>query len=508
MAVIGKKWIEILEEKATTSDRDSVAYEIRAAIRQEKEFMPLLIDGAQMPRLRELVKDIRKLYFQNGLAIESNSTVTGIQAKLRDPISKIVRGRKLASGWHRAYVIAAVIGYYFCAINPHIFGVWEFGREPWLNLTLIWSGLFIWPIFFLPFVLLALYRPFSTLVECAVNAIHWRESVVYSTPFIAATVLSFLAVLIEVSPPQVPWTVHAYGPPPQCSSEHIVSQSRADSSYQDKVRNVTSYDSARTLEMQYQDKFWLRNKCWPNAFFYLTIPTPTTVLNDTYRAERPRIATAFNALLDSADTPYSKLFPSYVVSFTILIWLTALGIVMSIFYVTVGIRRPHDGRVRSIPSEDAYLCLTYAFVALMVWLPFRVNTIHYKELYSCITYPCSEAIGPYVKDFVFAIALLIAFIYLTAGLLIKYKRVALSILGAAAIAIFLSGTVGVFVFPDVAASLAENWQTFVGIAILVMLILLGLWYQFDPAIVHFNDFRRDEIELDASLLATAADVDT
>jgi TIR domain len=171
LAVIGKKWIEILEEKRTFGDRDGVAYEIRAAIRHEKEFMPLLIDGAQMLRLRELVKDIRKLYFQNGLPIESNSTVEVIQAKLRNPISKIVRGRRLASGWTWAYVIVGVMDYYLCAINPHVFGIWEFGRESWLNFALVWSGLFIWPIFFLPFVLLALYRPFSTFVECVANAI-------------------------------------------------------------------------------------------------------------------------------------------------------------------------------------------------------------------------------------------------------------------------------------------------------------------------------------------------
>jgi hypothetical protein len=314
-------------------------------------------------------------------------------------------------------------------------------------------------------------------------------------------------MLIEVSPPEVPWTVHPYGPSPQCSSERSISQSTADTSYEDKLRLVTSYDKDRALEMQYQGAFWLRDKCWPNAFFYLTIPISTGVFNEAYRAERPIVAAAFNSLLGSAEVPYSKLLPSYAISFMILIWLTALGILMSIFYVTVGIRRPHDGRLRLIPSEDAYLCLTYAFVALMVWVPFRINTIHFKELYSCTVYPCSEEMGPYIKDVVFAIALFIAFVYLTAGLLIRYKRIALSILGSAAIALFLSGGVAVFVFPEVVATIAEQWQTFIGIAILAILILLGLWYQFDPAIVHFNDFRNDQIQLDSSALAPAAYAD-
>jgi hypothetical protein len=248
------------------------------------------------------------------------------------------------------------------------------------------------------------------------------------------------------------------------------------------------------LAAQYPSAFWLRDRCWPNAFFYLTIPASAGALDNVYKAERPGIARAFDALLTSAQVPYSRLFPSYVISFTILIWLTALGILMSIFYVTVSIRRAHNGRVRSIPSEDAYLCLTYAFVALMVWLPFRINTIHFKVLYNCETFPCAGEIRPYIKDTVFAVALVIAFAYLTAGLLIRYHRIALSILGGAAIALFLSGAVAVYLFPDAVASLAEQWQTFIGIAILVILILLGLWYQFDPAIVRFNDFRNDQMK--------------
>ena len=58
-------------------------YEIRAALRHEKEFVPLLIDGAKMPQLYGLAKDIRKLllHFHNG----------AIEATQRDLIGKIGR---------------------------------------------------------------------------------------------------------------------------------------------------------------------------------------------------------------------------------------------------------------------------------------------------------------------------------------------------------------------------------------------------------------------------------
>src|SRR5215471_2776550 len=94
-----------------------------------------------------------------------------------------------------------------------------------------------------------------------------------------------------------------------------ISQAGTDSAYEDNLRLVTSYDSGGALAAQYPNVFWLRDRCWPNAFFYLTIPASAGALDNAYKAERPGIARAFDALLNSAQVPYSRLFPSYVVSF-------------------------------------------------------------------------------------------------------------------------------------------------------------------------------------------------
>jgi hypothetical protein len=68
-------------------------------------------------------------------------------ANLRQPIGSATpngshgsgrrSGKRRGSPTPPAYVAVGVVGYYLCAINPHIFGVWEFGRHTWLNLALV-----------------------------------------------------------------------------------------------------------------------------------------------------------------------------------------------------------------------------------------------------------------------------------------------------------------------------------------------------------------------------------
>jgi hypothetical protein len=490
VAVIGTKWIEILEEKSHLSERDSVIYEISTAFQNEKEVVPVLVDGAKMPDMSRLPIDIRELKTKQAKETKSNSSAKAIVSALCDPISTLVRFKKLDSGWTWTYVVLSVLAYYFCAVNPYVIGAREFGYETWLSLALVWSGLYLWPIFFLPFILVAFYRPLRTLIECAINAGRWQDAMTYSSPLIAGTILALLGTVMEVSPPEVPWTVHPTGPRQECQAGQAIANGAAD---HNDLKKVTSYDPMRDLENSMGHKFWLTDKCWPNVFFYLTVPMLANTTNEVYFRERRDVLEAFNSILGDKRTPHSRLFPHYIAAVAILLWLMAVGTLMSIFYVTVKIRRAHDGRVREIPSEDAYLCLTYAFIALVIWLPFRVNTLHIKALYSPMD------LGTYFKDIVLAIVFLIVYIYLTLGLLVKYHRLVLALLGSAATILILSVAISVLWFAEPVARLSENWQAFVGVAILAIIILFALWYQFDPAVVR----RKDSLRRDEGTVATA-----
>jgi cation transport ATPase len=166
---------------------------------------------------------------------------------------------------------------------------------------------------------------------------------------------------------------------------------------------------------------------------------------------------------------------------------------MAILYVTVKIRSPDDTELK-VPTEDSYLCLTYAFVTMMVWIPFRMNTVYVKQIYFECTDPeqCIVPVADYYKDVLFLIILLIAYLFLTAGLLYKYRRWALGFLGTAAVALIVSVAIMVVWFNQLIAPLTEEWSAYVEVSIIVMLMLLALWLQFDPSIVRFNDFRKED----------------
>jgi hypothetical protein len=485
VAVIGTDWLNILRQKAAARERDVLVREIRAALRQEKQIVPLLVDGAAMPQFAELPEQIGAFHFRNGVPILSTDSATDIASSLRGLSNSAASVRKLDARWSRIYLFGAIAAYLICAILPHIIGSLEFG-EAWGGMAEVWSGLFVWPIFFLPFVLLALYRPLTILIESVINAPRWQDRLAYSTPLVLGTILTVLAVALEVVPPEVPWSIYPALPGcPHTSGEPLARYSA-----------LSQYDSAPQADLRadgplherYGDRFWLKNKCWPNVFYYLTVPLYQLEANADYLRERPQVQKALKSLLeDKTGAPYSWSFFPYIVSFTIMIWLAATGILMAIFYVTVQIRRP-DGLVLHLPSEDAYLCLTYSFVTLMVWLPFRMNTNYFKKLYFCgLQESCGEV---YFKDWVFAAVLLIGYIYLTVGLLVKYHRVALGLLGAAAVAVIVAGAFAVFRYgADIAPLL--GWTFYIGISIPAIIVLLALWYQFDPSIVHFNDFKEE-----------------
>lgn len=186
------------------------------------------------------------------------------------------------------------------------------------------------------------------------------------------------------------------------------------------------------------------------------------------------------------------MFAPYVVSFAILIWLAATGVIMAVFFMAVQIRRPRDDAILRIPSEDAYMCLTYAFVTLMIWVPFRMVTVYTKGLYSCADLgQCGVDVTLYLNDLVLGAMLLIGFFFLSVGLLGKYRRLALTALGVGSIVAITALAYLVFRYHEHVAVLSRHWQFYVGFSIPLITVLLALWYQFSPAVVRFNDFRQD-----------------
>jgi hypothetical protein len=484
--LIGAKWLAILQEKVTRREKDILSREVRDAIRLDKEIIPVLVDGAEMPSQKDLPDAIRALHTKNGVQIASNNSVHQIARKFKPAAAQIAQIRKLGSRWCWGYSTAAIVTWLLGAVLTNAVGWWEFGREPWLGMAQVWSGFFIFPIFVLPFTLIALYRPLTVLIEATINAASLGDSLTYFAPVLAGGVFAALGVIVEATPPEAPWTIHPILSGCEGEGQPVLGDLDA----------LKYYDTSRTLQDQprFKDRFWLKNMCWPDAFFYLVVPPQLNASNGIYETDRQPVQQTFLKVIDwGSPAPYSKTFFAHVPSLLALFFPLAVGIVMAIFYVTVKIRSPYNTELR-IPVEDSYFCLTYAFVTMMIWIPFRMNTTYVKHIYfGCDnTNPCAPGLLDYSKDLILFIMLLLAYVYLTAGLFYKYRRWVMGFLGAAAVVLIISIAIAVVWFNQRIAPLTEQWPFYVGISIVVITMLLALWLQFDPAIVRLKDFKKGD----------------
>ena len=500
VAVIGKNWLSLLNEglarrkENSGVEEDMVLREVRAALLQEKEILPLLVDHATMPALGELPADIRRLHYANAVSVLSTDSAETISAKLARTFSRMTRMRKLVGRWNSAYLWFSILAYFVCAVLTHVVGLWEYGPDPWLGMVKAWGGFFIWPVVCLPFALVALYRPLTLVFEAVGRAHGKREAITYLTPLLLGLVLTLLAMVAEVfGEYETPWTIH-----PKLSDKCI--HARGNSSNRDAGLRLalSQYDANGKLAADYEARnvelpFWLQDKCWPNVFFYLIEPAFRPVRDPSYFSDRPAIQARFAAILERKTTraPYSYTFVAYVASFFIQIWLAATGVVLSMFYAKVPFRRD-DHSVQKLPSEDAYLCLTYAFVTLMVWIPFRLNTVYIKNLYFCADLNrCQLSINNYQNDILLLLVLAIGYGYLTFQLLRQFDRRLIALFGAGATAAILACAASIIAFSDSVVRLADTWQFYFRCSILIFVLLIALWFQFNPEYIRRREFEED-----------------
>jgi hypothetical protein len=498
--LIGSEWMSILETKAREGSPDILERELATAFALEKDVVPLLIDGARMPAANDLPETIRQLAAIDGKTVASNAPVQGLVSALQPPVEEAARVYRLGRAWTLGYVGFTFAIWLLCAIAPNVVGLSEFGYDPWIGMATAWAGMFIWPVFFLPFIFLALHRPLRILVEATLNADSFGDGVKYALPMIAGTAIAVGMTISEISPPQVPWTIHPKLLP-TCSGPTDPGPDAPPDQVQqyDRDREVlASYGNTDAIPTRLKQQFWMRDKCWPNAFFFLTVPLRAGIVGRDYADERNKVQSAFLRMLapeskafKGTDAPYSTLFPFYALAFFLMAWLLAIAILMAIIYAMISIRRPRDGRTLRVPSEDAFLCLSYGFVTLLVWVPFRMTTNSIKFSYYCVD--IRTACGPipetFMKDTAFGLAILAGYVALTVGMLWNHRRLLLGFIGTVAVCLIVACTLAVYRYHQTISQLCDYWQFWLAISLLGSLMLVALWYQYDPAIVRFKDFQ-------------------
>jgi uncharacterized membrane protein YbhN (UPF0104 family) len=78
----------------------------------------------------------------------------------------------------------------------------------------------------------------------------------------------------------------------------------------------------------------------------------------------------------------------------------------------------------------------------------------------------------------------------TVGILSTHKRLLLGSLATVVVCLIVSGTLLFYAYYATISRLAGYWQFWLAASLLASLMLIALWYQFDPAIVRFKDFQR------------------
>ncbi len=503
--LIGLDWKLRLDEKAQSGEPDVLLMEIMSAISLDKDIAPLLVDGATMPAASTLPKTIEELAVTNAKPAQSSMSVDELAEVLRAPAREAGLTRRLGRGWSVSYAILATLAWCITAIVPNLVGYREYGHDAWSGMAAAWAGFFIWPLFFMPFILVALFKPIKILFEAALNAPSLRDTIVFLSPILIGFVLALVVTLEEVKPPQVPWTVHPQtleicrSGPPDAGPENTEDKAQY---FADRKR-LAGYGQTEAFKRKFGREFWMKNKCWPNVFFYLTAPVSSGVVDSLYDEERTQVVEAMRRILavealrqlTGTDAPYSRVFWFYALSFFTIIWLMISAILIAIIYSVVAIRRSRDGKILQVPTEDTFLCLTYAFITLMVWTPFRISTVATKQMYTCLEGPLgcglsSLSADVYKKDGFLAVALLVAYCFLTVGMLWNHKRILIAFFGTVVVSAVSFGSYMMAKYRGALTDFTEDWGFWMVGSIVVSIIMIGLWYLYDPALVRLRDVRR------------------
>jgi hypothetical protein len=492
MPLIGRNWTAELKARRDQGRSDTAMQEVREAIQTEARILPLLIDGGEMPTPDDLPNDMREFSStETGASISAHATKEDLIARLRPSLAIDARWsvkRRIQRGLRAFTVIAWLI----CGVAPNAVGLVEYGAA-WPGLACAWAGLFIWPIVFLPFAMIALFTPFATMLDSMTEASDpavWTRQV---WPLLAALGMAGLATSSEVfSTEQVPWTVQIT--PPAATAPH---QCPAKPASSPTLSSLISYDRSGSLAAAFDRDGtvpqWLEDKCWPNVFFYLTSQTRMT---DSQSLERRQVQHVFQRAMLASQMKHLGIRWSwtsipYALSFFILIFQGAFGCSMALWLIGQRLLNESDFRERRRANEDIHLGLTFAFVCLMLWVPCRMVTVYTRHLYGCPDLAaCPIKLTDYGPDLAMGFIFCMAYSAICIGLLIRYRRafmVAVSLLYVV-VAIAISG----FII-DYGAAVSRStgvWQTYSIASIVAIVLLLPLWSMFSPANVRVNDVRR------------------
>lgn len=508
--IIGKKWLQILNEKAKQGGHDILLEEIVVALSHDRNIIPVLVDGATMPHRGLLPKKIRAISYIQAMEVNSDDTEDVIAKKFFSLFSDMENQKNLGAPWRQRYLQVGVLAWLLTGILPNLVGILEFGWSTWCRLALIWGGLFVWPIFFIPFAMLGLYQPISGLMEQIIRSGTRARKLRYTAPFAFAIAIGFVGATIDILAGEVIWTVKPRagsvcgiaGPVPEQaktlppSSDVLYTYDKAPDKYLSSLYK-SEFNSV---------PFWLQdeNKCYPNAFFFIVDPMLTKFKsNKNYLDERILITKEYRRI-EKYDSEAKEIYERsytffmYGISMFVMLTLMAMGVIFALYYVLFGVDDPKNKlRKLKMPVENAYLGLLFAYISLMMWHPFRIITNYYKSL------TCSDVSGE--KNCLFTVEnmfndsflfffVMTGYIIITVGLFVEERRKRIIIINLFTVVAIIAITLFTYIFRAEIPDIINRYQ--LSLIILASLVLLFIWISIDPGKMRKESFKSKFPELE------------
>ncbi len=103
LAFIGKNWLDARDEdgrRRLDDPKDFVRIEIEAALQRDIAVVPILLDGARIPKPKQLPTELEELSYRNGIDLR--------QSSFRDDVARLIQGLKKELGAIEAATEVAV----------------------------------------------------------------------------------------------------------------------------------------------------------------------------------------------------------------------------------------------------------------------------------------------------------------------------------------------------------------------------------------------------------------
>lgn len=279
----------------------------------------------------------------------------------------------------------------------------EFGRHAWPFAT-AYSGLFVWPVIFMPIILVFSFRPINRYIDLLRNNLtlsleHKQipKTACLLMPIIFPLILTPFAYYFEIANPRL-----------------AIWEASLESPYFLRPDNV-SYRTEILKEFNIVPKSLIESTSWPNIFYvirdisdYISIkkePEENILEALSDAQQKFRVALDSNRLSDILIPSKTRFF--YLTSFCVIVGFFVFQIMlMGIFLIFYLIGRNVQKNYGNLYFKRSFISFSMITICFLSWMPLRLVTYNSKTILYGQQDPAGEIVVFILLLFVVALILI------------------------------------------------------------------------------------------------------